>query len=137
MTTGQIIKFLREKKGMTQEQLAEEMGYSHKSSINKIEAGKADLPQSKLYQFAKILGVTPCELLGTDDEPNPTDNEPTASSVYDLIHKVFGEQTAELVRLFIDFNEEGKEKLLDIADDMTCSGKYKKDDQNEVVSKEA
>ena len=49
---------------MTQEQLAEAMGYSHKSSINKIEMGKTDLPQSKLIAFAKVLGVTPCELLG-------------------------------------------------------------------------
>lgn len=135
MTTGQIIKMLREKKGMTQEQLAEEMGYSHKSSINKIEMGKADLPQSKLYQFAKIFGVAPCELLGTDD--SETGNaEPNVSETYNIILKVFGKQTFELVHLFNGFNEEGKEKLLDFADDMMCSGKYKKDNQNAVVSEE-
>ena len=66
MTTGQIIKMLREEKGMTQDTLAKLMGYSHKSSINKIEMGKADLPQSKLIAFAQVLGVTPCELLGSE-----------------------------------------------------------------------
>lgn len=67
MTTGQIIKKLREDKGLTQEQLADLMGYAHKSSINKIEMGKNDLPQSKLIEFAKVFGVSPAELLNTDD----------------------------------------------------------------------
>lgn len=66
MTTGQIIKMLREEKGMTQDTLAKLMGYSHKSSINKIEMGKADLPQSKLIAFAQVLGVKPCELLDSE-----------------------------------------------------------------------
>lgn len=126
---------LREKKGMTQEQLAEEMGYSHKSSINKIETGKADLPQSKLYQFAKILGVTPCELLGTDYEPDNV--EPTATDVYNLILKVFGKQAFELVHLFNNFNEEGQEELVKYANLLSLSDNYKKHSQPGMVSKEA
>jgi len=56
---------------MTQQELAEKMGYTNRSSIAKIESGAVDLNQSKIVQFAKILETTPSELMGgtgfTDD----------------------------------------------------------------------
>jgi hypothetical protein len=45
------------------------MGYSNHSTITRIEAGKVDLPQSRIAQFAKVLGTTPAHLLGWDAEP--------------------------------------------------------------------
>ena len=48
MTTGEIIQKLRLERGWSQEQLAERVGYSHKSSINKIEHSKCDLSRAKL-----------------------------------------------------------------------------------------
>lgn len=140
MTTGQIIKKLREKIGMSQEILALKMGYSHRSSINKIELGKSDIPLSKLYLFSKIFNVTPCELLGKDDidaDPISTQIEPTASDVYESIHKIFGKSAFDLLKFFNSFNSEGQEKLLDMASDMSQLDHYKKSDQYEVVSKEA
>lgn len=59
MKTGEIIKQLRTEKGLTQEELAKAVGYSHKSSINKIETGASDISQSKLARIAKVLDVTP------------------------------------------------------------------------------
>lgn len=58
-----IRKFRKEKK-MSQEKLAELTGYSDRSSIAKIEKGEVDLPQSKIFLFARALGVTPSELMG-------------------------------------------------------------------------
>lgn len=49
---------------MTQQELAEKMGYTNRSSIAKIESGSVDLNQSKIVQFAKILETTPSELMG-------------------------------------------------------------------------
>ena len=66
------IKQLREACGMTQDDLAQLMGYSSRSSINKIEMGKADIPVSKLFAFAKALHTTPGDLLGVE----PVQNEP-------------------------------------------------------------
>lgn len=63
---GLKIKNLRENKQLSQTQLAELVGYKDKTSIAKIEAGKVDLPQSKIMAFAKVLGVTTSYLL--DDE---------------------------------------------------------------------
>lgn len=59
MSMGETIKKLRIEKGMTQEELASAVGYSHKSSINKIEQGKADISQPKIAAIARVLGVTP------------------------------------------------------------------------------
>ena len=72
MTIGENIARRREQLGMTQEELAEKMGYKHKSSISKIEKGLNDIPQSKLKQFAEALYTTVDYLLdgeeGEDEE---------------------------------------------------------------------
>ncbi len=61
---GKIIKDLRTELKLSQTDLALKVGYTDKSAIAKIEAGKVDLPQSKIVAFAKVLGVTPCYLFG-------------------------------------------------------------------------
>lgn len=137
MTTGQIIKMLREERGMTQETLAELMGYSHKSSINKIEMGKADLPQSKLIEFARILGVTPCELLGY--EPTPATEEQkkmwnerfnahnqlqTETALIEQIQKQYGKAAVKLLQLFTSLNDNGKQKAVENLEDLTAIEKY-------------
>ena len=58
------IKNRRNALGMTQQELAEKMGYTNRSSIAKIENGAVDLSQSKIIQFAKVLETTPSELMG-------------------------------------------------------------------------
>ena len=62
------IKNLREEKDMSQTQLAELTGYTHRSSITKIEKGEVDLSLSKIEQFAKVFGKEPGELVGWEDE---------------------------------------------------------------------
>ncbi|MCI7325233.1 helix-turn-helix domain-containing protein [bacterium] len=61
------IKERREELGLTQEDLAIRMGYKSKSSINKIEMGKNDIPQSKVVAFAKALQTTTAYLMGVDE----------------------------------------------------------------------
>ncbi|MBQ6730647.1 MAG: helix-turn-helix domain-containing protein [Bacilli bacterium] len=48
MTIGPKIKKLRQQKGLTQEQLAEALGYSGKSVISHIEKGDADMTYEKI-----------------------------------------------------------------------------------------
>ena len=66
---GERIKARRKELQMSQRDLAERMGYSNHSTITRIEAGKVDLPQSRIVQFADALGVTPGHLMGWDAEP--------------------------------------------------------------------
>ena len=53
---------------LSQEQLAEKLGYKSKTSIHKVEQGMTDLPQSKIIEFAKALNTSPAYLMGWIDE---------------------------------------------------------------------
>ncbi len=68
MHTGEIIRALREKQGMSQESLAHRLGYTDRSSIAKIESGKVDLAQSKLQKLSAIFHVSVPYLLGLPED---------------------------------------------------------------------
>lgn len=69
------IRARREELGMSQEELAQKMGYKSRSSINKIESGTNDIPQSKVEAFAKALQTTTFYLMG-GDEPSSSPLSP-------------------------------------------------------------
>lgn len=71
METHEMIKVLRENLGLSQESLAEKVGYKDRSSIAKVEAGLVDLSQSKIAAFANALGVSPAKLMGIDEKNPP------------------------------------------------------------------
>lgn len=64
---GNNIKARRTALKMTQEELAAKMGYKSKSTINKIELGINDIPQSKIVKFAEVLQTTPKVLMGWEE----------------------------------------------------------------------
>lgn len=68
------IKNYREALGLSQEELAKKVGYKNRTSIAKIEAGKIDLPLSKIELFANALETTPSELMGDTWEGEVLDN---------------------------------------------------------------
>lgn len=61
------IRMRRQELGWTTDELAKRMGYKDRSSISKIESGKADIPQSKVKAFADVLDTTVSWLLGIDE----------------------------------------------------------------------
>lgn len=68
---GQRIKQVREALGMTQAELARRMGYSARSTINRIENGSQAFPMKKLDKFAQVLDVTPAFLAGFTEADIP------------------------------------------------------------------
>lgn len=70
MTTGEIIRSLRDKQGMNQEELSRLMGYRDRSAIAKIETGKIQLSQTKLEQLSKIFHVSVYKLMGMEEMPS-------------------------------------------------------------------
>ena len=62
------IRERREKLNISQEELAKRLGYKSRSSINKIEIGENDIPQSKIKAFADALQTTPSYLMGWNDD---------------------------------------------------------------------
>lgn len=75
------IKNRRIELGMSQEELADKMGYTSRSSIAKIEAGINDIPQSKIQAFAKALNTTPGVLMGWSNFPESIDLMPLPKMV--------------------------------------------------------
>ena len=73
---GKRIKDLRIELNMTQEELAARCGYKSRSTINKIELGINDIPQSKINAFARALNTTTSYLIGMQEQtPSPTVTE--------------------------------------------------------------
>ena len=61
---GIYIKERRESLGMSQDELAEKMGYKSRSTIAKIEKGVNDVTQTNIVKFAEVLRTTPAYLMG-------------------------------------------------------------------------
>ena len=68
MTIYERIKMLRENLGMSQQELADKVGFKTASAVNKIELGLRDINQTKIIAFANALGVTPGSLLEETNE---------------------------------------------------------------------
>lgn len=81
MHTGEKIKARRISLGWSQRELATRMGYKNHSVVARIEAGTVDLPQSRLDQFAKVLGVTHGYLIGLVSEDESKKNDQLAKLV--------------------------------------------------------
>lgn len=65
---GERIKNKRLELGLTQEELAKKMGYTSRSTVNKVELGKNDITQSKVVEYAKALNTTVAYLMGWDED---------------------------------------------------------------------
>ena len=61
------IKARREELNISQDELAQRLGYNSRSSINKIEKGLNDIPQAKIPDFAKALNTTTEYLMGLSE----------------------------------------------------------------------
>lgn len=66
MSLGDKIRARRLDLKMTQQELADRVGYNSRSAINKIERGFRDINQSQIADFAKALDTTPAYLMGIE-----------------------------------------------------------------------
>lgn len=98
------IKNRRIELNMTQEELADKMGYQGKSMISKIEKGLVDLSQSKILAFAKALNTTPSALMGW------TDYEQAGRT---LAAKLIDRRLNDACKKAFDFTEDDKQMIVD------------------------
>lgn len=72
---GKKLKERRLELGLTQEELAHKVGYTSKSTINKIEKDYHDVNQTTLLKLAKALDVSPSffiENIPISQQPSPS-----------------------------------------------------------------
>lgn len=96
------IRFLRESKGMSQQELAEKIGFKTASAVNKIELGLRDINQTKIIAFSKALGVTPAYLLDGDESEDKKNNIPSKTA-----------EDEELMNLFSNLPSQKKQQAID------------------------
>ena len=65
---GLKIRIKRKMLGMSQQQLAKKLGYSSRSTINKIEMGINSIPLKMLDKYAAALNCSVSDLLGIKSE---------------------------------------------------------------------
>lgn len=72
---GERIKKIRLDNGLTQQQFAEYLGYTHKSMINKIETGQTEMAFDKIVNLVTIFQVNAAEFLDLSNEEKASINE--------------------------------------------------------------
>ena len=112
---------------MSQQNLAESVGYKGKSMISQIEKGKVDLQRTMIIKFAEALKCSPAYLMGWTEknephllldsiakENNPSEfDEMLVKSYVEL--KTDNEDERKLLKGFRCASDELKETMLNIA----------------------
>lgn len=97
MKVNEKIKALRKQKGLSQQQLAELVGFKTASAINKIELGLRDINQSKIKAFASALEVSPAYLFDNGEPENTDFDKNESQKVSSVADKnVSDEQSANI-----------------------------------------
>lgn len=108
---GKRIEFRRKQLGMNQTELANKLGYKHKTSISKIEKGINEVSQSMIPEIAKALDTTIGYVMGWDQQE---------TSSYHL-----SAEEREIVNLYRKMNDDGKAKILEYAKDIAENSRYR------------
>ena len=110
MSIGNRIKIRREELGMTQDELAQRLGYKSRSSVNKIELNQRNLPQAQIKAIANILDTTPSYIMGWDEEEN-IEQIQTELEIVEMISKHYGNQVIQILNDLLQFDSSEQEKL--------------------------
>ena len=97
---GKKLKERRLELGLTQEELAHMVGYTSKSTINKIEKDYHDVNQTTLIKLSNALKVSPTYFI------DGVEHEPVPSNAVSIFSEKFSKLTPELqdnVMQYIDF----------------------------------
>ena len=98
MKIGERIKRRRQELEWSQRELAAKMNYSHHSTLARIENGQVDVTQSRIEQFADVLGVSIAYLMGWTEEKQSTESELSIKKK-EFIQKIENMTDAEIERL--------------------------------------
>ncbi len=112
---GNRIKQLRIERNMSQDELARKCGYTSRSTINKIELGINDVPQSKIKSIAEALNVSVGEILCWNEMDEKYDTKKIQKEVelielIKLIEEHYGKSATEALSLYsqLDNDDQGE-----------------------------
>ena len=111
---GKNIRYLRKLKNMTQEELADKLGYKSFTTIQKWESGDSEPNLKKLKQIAELFDID-IDNLAKIDISRGNSNKKLSS---------YEEQ--KILEPYNKLNPAGKEKAVSYTQDLVDSGKYNK-----------
>ena len=118
---GDRIRSLRKKFGMTQKELADKLGVT-KTIVNRYESGTIkNIKRSSIEIMCNLFNTSASYLLGIEELEDSLAKE---TKLIEQIQDVYGKEAVELLELFIQLNEAGKQKVISYCDDMTENQKY-------------
>ena len=93
MTMGEYIKQLRTEREWSQDELGKKVGVN-RAAVQKWEKGSVEnIKRTTIKKLSHVFGVSPCDLMKWDEEPEQTDP-------INLIKEKYGSDTYELIELF-------------------------------------
>ena len=104
MTFGENVKRIREMRGISQQELAELVGFKTKGSISKVEKDVVDPSQSLVVKLAEALSVSPVEFF---DRYRKDYSKSPMMEFVPYLEKASAE-TIAIVRKILDMPEEKK-----------------------------
>lgn len=116
MNFSSNLRYLRKERGMSQEDLADKLGYKSFTTIQKWETGVSEPSVSTVKIIAGIFGVTMDQMING----NLYDVSPSSSPA----PLQLSDQEEHLVITYRQLNDDGQSKLLEYGDDLVASGRY-------------
>lgn len=116
MEIGHRIKYLRELKRLTQEELGKTIGVN-KATINRYETGIIDIKRTTAIKLAKVFDVSPAYIMGWEKE---TQNNKLITE-YTINQKEF-----EHLTTYRSLNSKGQQKADEYIMDLSENSKYVK-----------
>lgn len=105
---GPNIQYYRRVRGLTQAELAEQVGYHNRTAVSRVETGEFIPPLPKLERFADALGVTVPDLLRNPARPSGEDLETAglrqeAFDDYQTLFSLSSKATPEQLKSTIEY----------------------------------
>lgn len=124
------IKEARERAGLSQKELAEKIGVAP-NTFHGYESGKHDPKSNLLVDISRICGVTVDFLLGLEEiESTPAPSKDDAGALTK-------EELSRISAAMSQLNEEGRERVVEYAEDLAAGGRFKKPCSAEMGKKKA
>ena len=102
---GERVKSRRIALNMTQEELARKLGYSSRSTVNKIELGKINVTQTKVIELSRALDCSISYLMGWQE------NTPAAEDGR-------GERVKQFAELFSKLSDDNQDLVLSLLESL-------------------
>lgn len=127
MKIGERIREARKAKGWSQSKLGEELGVSQQM-VAQYEKGDRTPKKETVEKIADALDVIPLQLM----DFKQTFNIPDVDSAFYDFSSEETQQFIELVRDYKKLNDEGKNKVVEFANDLTHVEKYRNNSEQEL-----